>query len=151
MDAVAGRSKSWDLVEVYQTEPSRPFIQIARLSTESVNYDNPGHAVARLRTVAGEHGADAIILERRGRRAAGASVSISSVDRDFGFGPPIGGPTEAVSAGSAYASFAEAVAIRWTGPDPEEAFIKIQPADTSNVKIKITNAESNPASQPAIK
>lgn len=126
--AAAANARPADQVEVYHSEPSRPFIQIGRLTTESVNYDNPGHAVARLRAVAGEQGADAIIIERRGVRAAGAS-SVGSVDRDFGFGPPIGGPSQSVSGGYSNASYAEAIAIRWTGADPEEAFTKIHQAN----------------------
>lgn len=140
--AVGTPTRSADQIEVFQSDPARPYVEVARLSTESVNYDNPGHAVARLRTVAAEQGADAIILQKRGVRAATSAASIGSVDRDFGFGPPIGGPSQIAQAGYSPASFAEAIAIRWLGPDPDENFTKIHAADVSKVQFKTSRADS---------
>lgn len=100
-------------VEVLYEAPERSYIEIARLSTESINYDNPGHAVARLRTVAAEYGADAVIIEKRGTRAAHSFGTVGRVDGDFGFGPPVGGPGSPAGGGYNSASFAKATAIRW--------------------------------------
>ncbi|MFN0206004.1 MAG: hypothetical protein ACKVS6_06785 [Planctomycetota bacterium] len=102
-----------EVVEVLYETPERPFIEIARLSTESMNYDNPGHAVARLRGVAADCGADALIIEKRGTRQASSLGNVGRVDGDFGFGPPVGGPVTPASGGYNSASFAKATAIRW--------------------------------------
>lgn len=103
-------------VEVLGEVPSRPFLEIARLTTESVSYDSPSHAVERLRSIAAEKGADAIIVERRGSRvAASGSVGLGHAI-DFGYAPTSGDPVLA-GGGGTVSSFARATAIRWTTPD----------------------------------
>jgi hypothetical protein len=114
LGALAGEPRDAAHVEVLPAVPQREFVEIARLATESANYDSPGHAVERLRTVAGELGADAIVVHDRGIRAASASIAAPVTARDFGFRPePVAG-----GGGAPIASFAWATAIRWTGPDP---------------------------------
>jgi hypothetical protein len=94
-------------VEVLFEAPQRKFLEIARLTTDSINYDSPGHAVARLREVAGELGADAILVEDRGTLVASAAAHSAQADeRAFGFGPP---PSPSMGV----APYAKAVAIRW--------------------------------------
>lgn len=126
---------SSDHVEVLWDSPSRPFVEVARLGTQSVNYDSPSHALSRLRSAAAELGADALLVEGIGIRPAGVR-SVGSHDPDFGFVPPVSGPPSQLS----YASepYARGVALRWTGPDPFDA----QPG------VRATRAASHPASRP---
>jgi hypothetical protein len=108
-----GPARNTEDIELLRDPPSRAYMEIARLSTESINYDNPGHAVARLRTVAADLGADALILEKRGVRQAAGAGSAGRVDGDFGFGPPMGGPAEPPPGVYHLASYASGTAIRW--------------------------------------
>ncbi|HKE02181.1 MAG TPA: hypothetical protein VKE69_14280 [Planctomycetota bacterium] len=114
-----GPPRGVEHVEIYSQSPPRPFVEVARLSTESANYDSPGHAVERLRKVAAEQGADAIIVEDRGARVASPGLAGSPMEQDFGY---IGGDSRLTGASSGYsvASYARATAIRWTTPDPTD-------------------------------
>jgi hypothetical protein len=103
-------------VEIFEGKPDRNYVEVARLTTESMNYDSPGHAVDRLRTVAAEYGADAIIVTARGTRSGTPRYPGPSTDADFGFAHAVqGNPYET---GYSSACYARAVAIRWTEPDP---------------------------------
>ncbi|HKE00531.1 MAG TPA: hypothetical protein VKE69_05940 [Planctomycetota bacterium] len=122
-------------VEVLAETPSRPFVEIARLATDSVNYDDPSHAVERLRRIAAEKGADAIIVERRGSRLASVGNSAISTAIDFGTAPTSGDPSVYGASGGTVSSFARVVAIRWITPDgerpldPSVSSAPVRPAD----------------------
>ncbi len=106
-------------VEVLTEAPRRPFAEIARLFTESRNYDSPGHAVQRLREVAAENGADAIVIETRGVRSVPSPGAPTGSPADFGFGPVLSNPAS-LDAPRAPSTFASAVAIRWLAPEDGE-------------------------------
>jgi hypothetical protein len=119
-------------VEVLTDIPDKPFVQVARLSTESVNYDSPGHAVERLKRAAAEHGADAIIIEARGTNPVGPNQSFSTTSADFGFGPAVQGQPGAYE--YMPSQFARVLAIRWIDLEAPASAPASRPVAASGVK-----------------
>ena len=140
-----GPPQSVSHVEVWRDVPARPFVEIARLSTESANYDSPGHAVERLRRVAAEHGADAIIVQDRGHRSSGIAPNVLPLERDFGFSSTDAPPREPGSAHSV-AAYATAIAIRWREPAEDRAVLG--PAMSGQTIAGEEGAPSRPADAP---
>lgn len=106
-----------EIVEVLTEIPDdRPFVQVARLSTESVNYDSTGHALERLRRSAAELGADAIVVEARGTSAVIPRRAFETTDADFGFGSAVQGPP--TPRDYVPSQFARVLAIRWIEETP---------------------------------
>mgnify|MGYP003693682113 CR=1 FL=1 len=114
LSATTAPARDPRLVDVLHSMPTRPFVEVARLATSSMNYDSPAAAVSKLRYAAAELGADALIIEAEGTRAAAPTYpGTSNTDADFGFGPAVPGRP---NVGIQRDPIARGTAIRWTGP-----------------------------------
>jgi hypothetical protein len=119
LSATTAPARDPRLVDVLHSMPTRPFVEVARLATSSMNYDSPAAAVSKLRYAAAELGADALIIEAEGTRAAAPTYpGTSNTDADFGFGPAVPGAPQMLEYNAT--QFARGTAIRWTGPPESE-------------------------------